>query len=279
MQRGHALLADRVEARQGGLGAGDGVVVEVRDQAIGGLPGFLAGLADDHVQADPEAHLAALAGGLLAYLGDLLGNRRRRLAPGQVQLDLLGGEVLGGLRGAAEVQRRTRLLQRRIEELGPLHLDVLAGVVDGLALQHATPDAGEFDRRLVAFGVAQVQAVASQFVGIAAGDQVEQRAAVGQPVQGRRLARGDGRRNDPGTQRDEELQALGYRDQRGGDQPGVLAGTSGGDQYAAEAQAVGGLGDLLQVAVVDGTGALGGAQVVAVAVGGKEPENLEAHRN
>lgn len=81
------------------------------------------------------------------------------------------------------------------------------------------------------------------------------------------------------TQRDEELQALGYRDQRGGDQPGVLAGTSGGDQYAAEAQAVGGLGDLLQVAVVDGTGALGGAQVVAVAVGGKEPENLEAHRN
>lgn len=156
---------------------------------------------------------------------------------------------------------------------------MLAGVVDGLALQHTTPDAGEFDRGLVAFGVAQVQAVASQFVGIAAGDQVEQRAAVGQPVQGRRLARGDGRRNDPGTQRDEELQALGYRDQRGGDQPGVLAGTSGGDQYAAEAQAVGGLGDLLQVAVVDGTGALGGAQVVAVAVGGKEPENLEAHRN
>ena len=97
---------------------------------------------------------------------------------------LLGGEVLGGLRGAAEVQRRTRLLQRRIEELGALHLDVLAGVVDGLALQHATPDAGEFDRGLVAFGVAQVQAVASQFVGIAAGDQVEQRAAVGQPVQG-----------------------------------------------------------------------------------------------
>ncbi|MCY1302976.1 hypothetical protein D9M70_526630 [compost metagenome] len=126
--------------------------------------------------------------------------------------------------------------------------------------------------------MAQVQAVAGQFVRVAAGDQVEQRAAVGKAVEGRRLARRHGRRNDPRAQRDEELQALGDRDQRGGDQPGILAGTSGGNQHTAEAEAVGGLGDLLQVAVVDRAGALGGAKVVPVAVGGQEPEEVEAHR-
>ncbi|MNN34243.1 hypothetical protein D3C81_1480410 [compost metagenome] len=127
--------------------------------------------------------------------------------------------------------------------------------------------------------MAQVQAVAGQFVRVATGDQVEQRPTIGKAVEGRRLARSHGRRDDPRTQRDEEFQALGDRDQRGGDQPGVLAGTPGGDQHAAETEAVGGLGDLGQVAVVDGAGALGGAQVVAVAVGGEKPEDVQTHRS
>src|SRR5690606_30409316 len=79
------------------------------------------------------------------------------------------------------------------------------------------------------------------------------------------------------TQGDEEFQLLRQRDQRGGHQPGVLAGTAGGDQHAAEAEAVGGLGDLREVAVVDGAGAFGGAQVFAVTVGGQEPEDIQTH--
>lgn len=53
----------------------------------------------------------------------------------------------------------------------------------------------------------------------------------------------------------------------------------GGDQYVVEVQVVGGLGDLLQVVVVDGMGVLGGVQVVVVVVGGKELENFEVYCN
>src|SRR5690606_33114248 len=64
---------------------------------------------------------------------------------------------------------------------------------------------------------------------------------------------------------------------RGGHQPGVLAGTPGGDQHAAETEAVGSLGDLRQIAVVHGTSTFGGAQVLAITMGRQEPEDVEAH--
>jgi hypothetical protein len=125
--------------------------------------------------------------------------------------------------------------------------------------------------------VSEEQPVARQLVGIAAGHQVEQGTTVGQPVQGGGLARRHGGRNDARTQGDEELQTLGDRNQRRRHQPGVFARTPGGDQYAAVAQAIGCLSDLLQVTVVDRPCTFGGAQVMAVAVGGKKPENIEAH--
>jgi len=154
---------------------------------------------------------------------------------------------------------------------------VLAVIVDGVALQHTPPDAGEFHRSLVAFGVGQVQAVGGQLVRVAAGDQVEQRATAREPIQRCRLARRHGGRNDPRAQRDEEFQALGERDQRGSHQPGILAGAAGGNQHAAKTEAVGGLGDLAEVAVVDGAGAFAGTEVLAVAMGGQEPEDVETH--
>src|SRR5690606_12489891 len=58
---------------------------------------------------------------------------------------------------------------------------------------------------------------------------------------------------------------------------GVLAGTSGGDQHAAETEAVGSLGDLRQIAVLHGTSTFGGAQVLAITMGRQEPEDVEAH--
>src|SRR5690606_15451114 len=62
-----------------------------------------------------------------------------------------------------------------------------------------------------------------------------------------------------------------------GHQPGVLAGAPGGDQHAAEAEAVGSLGDLGEVTVIDGAGAFGSTEILAVTMGGQEPENIEAH--
>src|SRR5690606_2747984 len=101
--------------------------------------------------------------------------------------------------------------------------------------------------------------------------------AIGQTVQSGGLGGGDGGGDDPGAQRHQELEMPGHRNQRSGYQPGVLAGAAGGDEHAAVAELVGGLGDLLQIAVIHGAGALGGAQIATVAVGGQEPENVQTH--
>ncbi len=71
MQLGHASLTDRVHLGVVGLGGGDGVVVEVADQLIGGGPGSFIGLAHDHVQAHAETHRTTMLGGAGAHVGDL----------------------------------------------------------------------------------------------------------------------------------------------------------------------------------------------------------------
>ncbi|MNJ41289.1 hypothetical protein D3C77_362080 [compost metagenome] len=243
------------------------------------MPRFGIGFAHDHMQANTEAYGAALLGGLGTHLLDFLGNRGRWFTPGQVQLDLLGCQVLGSLRGATEVQRRPRLLNGWVKQFGAFDLDMLAVVVDGFAFQHAPPDTGELHRGLVALFVAEEQAIAGELFRVAAGDQVEQCTATREPVQGRRLTCRHRGRDDARAQGNQEFQALGHRNQRRGNQPGVLARATGRNQHTAKAQAVGSLSDLLQIAVIDRTGTFGGAQVVAVAVGGKKPENIEAHRS
>ncbi|CRM72454.1 hypothetical protein [Pseudomonas sp. 24 E 13] len=277
MQGRHALLAHRVEARQGRLGAGDGVVVQVGDQFIGGFPGLLVGFTHDHMQANAEAQGAPELVGLGPHLRDLFRHRCRWFAPGQHHFNLFGRQVLGRLGRPAKIQRRAWLLDRRVEQFGALDADVLAVVIHGFAFKHAAPDAGEFHRGLVALFVTEEQAVAGQFLRVTAGDQVEQCAAAGEAIQGRGLTCGYRRGNDPGAQRDKKFQTLGHGDQRGRHQPGVFAGAPGRDQHPAEAQAVGGLCHLLQVTVIDGASAFGGAEVMTVAVGRQEPENIEAH--
>lgn len=116
--------------------------------------------------------------------------------------------------------------------------------------------------------MAKVQPLGRQLFRIAAGDQIEQRAPVGQAIQRRRLARRQRRGDDARPQRDQKLQPLGDRDQRGGHQPGVFARTAGGDQHPAESQPVRRLGDLLQITVIDAARSLCAAKIVAVAVGG-----------
>ncbi|VVN15669.1 hypothetical protein PS681_04063 [Pseudomonas fluorescens] len=277
MQGGHALLANRIKTRQRRLSASDGVVVQVRDQPIRRLPGFSVGFTDDHVQTNAEAYGAAELGGFGANLGDLLGHRCWRLAPGQDHFHLFSSQVLRRFRRTTEVQRRTRLLNRRVEQLGAFHADVLTVVIDGFAFQHTTPDAGEFHRGLIAFFVAEEQTVASQFFRVTASHQIEQRTAAGQTIQRGCLPRRHRRGNDPGAQGNEELQTLGHRDQRRRHQPRIFARAAGGDQHTAEAQTIRRLRDLLQITVVDGASAFGGAKVMAVAVGRQEPEDIEAH--
>src|SRR5262249_10542788 len=150
MEARHALLAHRIEAREGALSGGDGLVVEVADQRIRLAPGFCGGLADDDMEAYAEAEAASLGCPELANLGDLCRHVGGRLAPGQIDLHMLGGDLLPGAGGAAEIERRIGLLQRRVEELAALDGEMRAPVVDGLALHQPLPDLQELGRHGIA---------------------------------------------------------------------------------------------------------------------------------
>jgi hypothetical protein len=117
------------------LRIGDDVVGDMADQFVGGLPCGLVGLAHDDMQADAEGELAAalLGSGLDAC--DLLGDLRRRLAPGQVFVDGVDRDIDAGIRRAAEIERRARRLHRREDQATVLDLDMLALHIDGLAAQ------------------------------------------------------------------------------------------------------------------------------------------------
>ena len=81
VQPAHALLADRIHAGEHGLRLGDARLVDMRDQPVGRGPGLGRGLADDDVQADAEAELAAARGRRLPRLLDLERPRRPAGSP------------------------------------------------------------------------------------------------------------------------------------------------------------------------------------------------------
>jgi hypothetical protein len=68
----------------------------------------------------------------------------------------------------------------------------------------------EFGRLGVALVVRQEDAVAGEFLGIAARDQIDQKSTVADAVDRRRLAGKVGRRTDARSERGEEAQPLRY---------------------------------------------------------------------
>ena len=213
VQLRHALLADRIHPREDLLRRGDRLVGDVLDQLVGRLPGFRIGLAHDDVQADAERELspARRSGGL--HPVDLLGDLRRRLAPGQVLVDGVGGDVDAGIRRAAEIERRPRRLHRREQQAAVLDADMLALDIDGLAGQQVAVDVEELARHLVALVMRQEDAVALVLDRVAAGDDVDQQPPVRHPVERRGHARGDAGRLQAGPHRHQKAQPLGpWRD-------------------------------------------------------------------
>ena len=244
------------------------------DQGVGGFPGLLLGFTDNHVQTNAKAYGAAQTVRAFTHIGDFFGHGRRRFAPGQVHVYLLCGQVVSGVGRTAEIQRRIGFLHRWVQRLGVLYVQVLAFKVDGLTLQHPAPDFQKLIRHFVAFAVAEETAVTAVFIRVAAGHHVNQQAPAGQPVQGGRHARRHGRRDDPRANRHQITQALGQRHQCRGDDPRVFAGAPGRDQNTVVAQVISRLGDLFEVIERDRASTFGGAQKVAVAVGGEEPKHI-----
>jgi hypothetical protein len=64
----------------------------------------------------PKRELASTRGGDGLDAVDLFGDLRRRLAPGQVFVDGVDGDIDAGVRRAAEIKRRARRLQRQEQQ-------------------------------------------------------------------------------------------------------------------------------------------------------------------
>ena len=203
-----------------------------------------------------------------AYLSYFFFNQFRWFAPGQIEINLLSGQILRHIGRTAKVERRARLLYRRKVEfcIANMHMFTFKG--DGFAFKQTSPDAGELGGCFIAFRVIEEHTVARQLLGIASRDQVKQRPPVGEPVERGGLTCCHGRGDHARTQRDQEFQTLSHRDHRCSDQPGILAGASGGDQHAGKTDPVRCLGNLLQISVINRAGTLFCAKIVSITVGG-----------
>ena len=274
MQLRHALLADRIHPREDLLRRSHRFVGDVLDQFVRRLPGFRIGFAHDHMQADAERELSSARGGGGLHPVDLLGDLRRRLAPGQVLVDGIDGDVDAGIRRSAEIERRPRRLHRLEQQPAVLDADVLALDIDGLAREQVAVDVEELARHLVALVMDQEDAVALVLDRIAAGDDIDQQTSVRHPIERRGHARGDARRLQPGPHRHQIAQPLGPWRHGRGDHPGILAASPRRQQHAEIAELIGGLRDLAQIVEVHLASAGGGAEIAAVAMGRQEPEDI-----
>ncbi|ESY93904.1 hypothetical protein X741_16585 [Mesorhizobium sp. LNHC229A00] len=104
---------------------------------------------------------------------------------------------------------------------------MLALVLDRLTAQHPLVDSEEFLRHLIALGMREKDAIALVLQRIAASDDIDQQAAVGNAVERGGHARGKRRRLQAGPHGDEETQPLCQWRQRRGNHPGILAGPAG----------------------------------------------------
>jgi hypothetical protein len=96
VQRAHALLSDRFARGQCSRRSPDRRRVKAVEQPLRLLPGLLARVARERVDAESEAQVAALLGGQPTDPGDLLRDLRRRLTPGEVDVGVLGRDRSGG---------------------------------------------------------------------------------------------------------------------------------------------------------------------------------------
>ena len=77
-----------------------------------------------------------------------------------------------------------RLLQRWIDDLCTLDMNVFALEGQGLAGHHSAPDMQEFGGHLIALIMGQKNAIALGLFGIASCHYIDQQASVGEAVEG-----------------------------------------------------------------------------------------------
>jgi len=126
--------------------------------------------------------------------------------------------------------------------------------------------------QIVTLIVIEEEAVAPVLGIAAARNDIDKKVSVGEPVEGRRHARGKRRRDEPWTQCDQKFQALRCRDERRGDRPSVLAVNARRQQHAVIAERVGAGRDPLSVVEGERPAPAGRDEITAVAGGRQEPQ-------
>src|SRR5581483_9839514 len=97
--------------------------------------------------ADGKLSPALPRGGLDAV--DLVRDLRRGLAPGQIFVDVIDGDVDSGIRRTAEIERRAWRLHRLEQQAAVLDADVHAAEIHGLAGEKIALDAQELARERI----------------------------------------------------------------------------------------------------------------------------------
>src|SRR5829696_5925025 len=189
VKRFHARLAMRVHPGEDLLRAGDRRLIDAADERLRLSPGFLLGFPHDDVESDAETHLTTFGFGQTTDRSDPFGNLIRRLAPGQIEIDLFGRDLLRRRGGATEIERRMRRLHSGDQQLAPPDIDVLSLEIDRLASQLLAPDSEELIGDVVALIVRDMQAITRQLYRIAAGDDVDQETAIAEAIECRRHTR------------------------------------------------------------------------------------------
>ncbi|SSW79391.1 Uncharacterised protein [Klebsiella pneumoniae] len=174
MQGAHPRLAGRVHAGEDLLRLGNGIVVKMGDQPVGGGPCLFFRFAHNDVQTNAVLQGASAGRGALAHHRQLLRHQFRGFAPRQIAVDLLGRHINGRIRRAAEIERRAILLHRREQHLSAFHVNMLAVIIHFFPAQQAGVNIKKFAGHLIALAVAEEDTVAFVFHRVAAGNDVDQ---------------------------------------------------------------------------------------------------------
>src|SRR5262245_14137022 len=215
-------------------------------------PGLLLGRAEDRAHRDAEArHSSGRRRG--ADLGDRAADRRDRLAPERVHVAVPRADREGRAGGAAEVDWDRRPLEGLdLRERAPHAVELAVEVERTLARPRAAQNLKILVGPAVAGVVIEEIAVALLLDVAAPGDDVQRDAAACHVIERGGLARGEGRRHEPGAMGDEKAQVR--RRGRGvrGDHEAVGAGRAVADQHAVEPARLVDAGELGDEARVDG---------------------------
>ena len=163
------------------------------DQLVGRRPGLLVGLAHDDVQPDAEAELAAASRRQRSRHASIFSATCAGGSPQVRYLSIvLGRDRDAGVRRAAEIERRSRRAAPAGTAAGrPRSRCACRGSSTVSPASSSRVDVEELARHLVALVVREEDAVALVLDRIAAGDDVDEQAAVRDAVERRGHARRD----------------------------------------------------------------------------------------